>query len=77
MPEMRPEALAIPTITPVRTTRLFSEIELLEYQVESMTEGVLEPMVRRKHALWAAPRISEYLEMKRDCCDSQVCHTLV
>ncbi len=48
---MRPEALAIPTITPVSTTRLFSEIELLEYHVDSMTEGVLDPMHRRKQAL--------------------------
>lgn len=38
-------------MTPVRTTRLFSEIELLEYQVDSKTEGVLDPMQRRKHAL--------------------------
>ena len=48
---MRPDALAIPTMTPVRTTRLFSETELFEYQVDSMTEGVLEPMHRRKQAL--------------------------
>lgn len=49
--EISPLALAMPTMTPVRTTRLFSEIELLEYQVDSKTEGVLDPMQRRKHAL--------------------------
>lgn len=52
LPEMRPEALAIPTITPVSTTLLFSEIELLEYYVASITDGVLLPIQSRKHALF-------------------------
>ena len=45
-PKINLAALAIPTIAPVRTTRLFSEIEWFEYQVERRTESVLEPIQR-------------------------------
>ncbi len=65
--QMRPEELAIPTMTPVKTTlytvdqhssmpgdsglTLFSEILLLEYHVDNITLGVFEPIHSRKHAL--------------------------
>ena len=54
-PLIKPEALAIPTITPVKTTRWFSLILLLLYQVDSITLGVLEPIQRRKQAKYATP----------------------
>jgi hypothetical protein len=37
---------------------LFSEIELLEYHVESITEGVLDPMHNRKQAKYATPLLA-------------------
>ena len=57
LPEIKPAALAIPTMTPVNTTRLFSDMELLEYQVASRTEGVLLPMQSKKQAKYATPML--------------------
>ena len=73
-PEMRPAALAMPTITPVKTTLLFSEMELLEYQVDSMTEGVLDPIHKRKQALIGGQvsMESRAIIMGRRCCCGSV-----
>lgn len=54
-PLINPLELAIPTMTPVSATRWFSDIELLEYQVESMTLGVFAPIHSRKQAKYATP----------------------